>query len=801
MARRWRAALCLLAACATAAAQEAEHSSSSSSSGEACAWSGSDARPCDADASGAASQALHALRRELDTAAARIAAERAALDEAAARVRALRASLAGCGDADADAAEDSPPPPLPPPLLSPPVQLRPPAGGAADAGSAAVALVPALLGGGAGALSGGAGWAHHRLTVAARPPPGWGSLLPLLSALRVLPPAHASALLTLPPEPLGAAPPRFIAVGGADTHTHARMRQTCVCARSRLISALCPASCPLPDSLGRVYVFTPAGALVAEAQASGGVGGAEQAVTALCAAPLRRNATAIVAGHADGTLSFLLAEEGPPPPAGDADSDSVPSMTLTTVRRARVAEDADASNGHNEGGAASPLRGVTLLEALPFAVGRLVVAADGRGGIGLFSVDGSLVTPPASSPRAVRAARASGAVGGGGGGARRVLFVSDAGIGTLDVPAPPPARYAAGVAAAAAAATAAGGAPRLPPAALRAVDCTGLNGTRIAAARFDAASVAKVWAVTTSGELLQLHASFAGAVPSCSVRSRRALPPSEPNTQAPPPPFSLTALPGYVIASSGRDVWVLNTSAAPPLSRRAPASRAAKVVTAPPRLVLTQRRALLAAPFADAAAAEVGSAQLQSGDDAHAAPADGRGALLAAAPRGGLLLLSLGDGLVGVFENALAPRGAKHSAGGGGGSGGNAFSPRDVWSQPLFVAAAVLLAVWQFNRASGAGGRVGGFGAAGGGGGGRQRFGSGAGGADDAIDFGAYARAGGGAAGGMAGGRRAAAPAGVGGAGGDAELSRALRAFDAFAGGSGAGGGGGGGGGGARRPL
>jgi hypothetical protein len=241
MARRWRAALCLLAACAAAAAQQER--SGGDSGGEECAWSssgsggdtGADARPCGIDAGDAASQALHALRRELDAAAARIAAERAALDDAAARVRALRASLAGCGDAAADAAaEDAPPPRAPPPLLSPLVRLSPHAGGA-DA-SSVVALVPALLGGGAGAPAAD-DWAH-RLTVAARPPPGWGSLLPLLSALRVLPPAHASALLTLPPEPMGGAPPRFIAVGGAPRNgraMHACVRETCMCAHARTL--------------------------------------------------------------------------------------------------------------------------------------------------------------------------------------------------------------------------------------------------------------------------------------------------------------------------------------------------------------------------------------------------------------------------------------------------------------------------------------------------------------------------------------------------------------------------------------
>jgi hypothetical protein len=192
-----RATLLLLAAVAAA-----EQSPS-----EACAWNDAGeggAAPCGADTAAA----LLALGAQLDAASARITADRAALDAAAARVDALRASLGGCPCA-ADAA--------PSPLFaaaagdaaaSSPLLLVP-ADGAATAALAPATSALALQDGGAARS-----WAH-RLTLAARPPPGWGARLPLLAALRVLPPAHASALLTLPPDPVGGAAPRFIAVGGA----------------------------------------------------------------------------------------------------------------------------------------------------------------------------------------------------------------------------------------------------------------------------------------------------------------------------------------------------------------------------------------------------------------------------------------------------------------------------------------------------------------------------------------------------------------------------------------------------------
>ena len=173
MRRFLRAALlcAVAAACARAAAPAAE----------ACAWNGGEGGAgCDASS---AADALRSLHAELDAVDARLDAERARLDVATARVSALRQTLACGGEGAATLTAGS---------------------------SSAHALVPAHSPGGPGTPE----WAY-RHAVAARPQPGWAQRLPLLAALRVPPPAHVSALLTLPPEQAAGTPPRLIAVGGA----------------------------------------------------------------------------------------------------------------------------------------------------------------------------------------------------------------------------------------------------------------------------------------------------------------------------------------------------------------------------------------------------------------------------------------------------------------------------------------------------------------------------------------------------------------------------------------------------------
>jgi hypothetical protein len=173
---------------------------------------------------------------------------------------------------------------------------------------------------------------------------------------------------------------------------------------------------------------------------------------------------------------------------------------------------------------------------------------------------------------------------------------------------------------------------------------------------------------------------------------------------APQPPFSVALLsPSFVLAGSAADVAVFDAAPAPPQPR--PPYGAASPPRRPgPRLVLSQRVAALAAPFSAAAAAadalpfaDDDTADADAEPDASGGPS--RGALLAAAPRGSLLLLSLGHGAVGVFENALLPPTAGPASQPGRGSAG--WAPRDLWSQPLFVIVIILLAWWQFQRAAG----------------------------------------------------------------------------------------------------
>ena len=219
-----------------------------------------------------------------------------------------------------------------------------------------------------------------------------------------------------------------------------------------------------------------------------------------------------------------------------------------------------------------------------------------------------------------------------------------------------------------------------------------------------------------------MAAGFAAAAPLCTVRSRRPLPRGL-DGGAPSPPYALAGLfPSFLVAASATQLHVYDTAPPPRPSRRAAASRAPPPPQpAGPRLVLTQSRGGLAAPFAGMA-----------GADAEALPASGTGAnggggassvgtteavaLLAAAPRGSLLLVALGGGLVGVFENALAATANKAASGAASTASAAAsapFTPRDLWGQPLFVIAIMLVAFYQFRAASnGGGGAFGGWAAA-----------------------------------------------------------------------------------------
>lgn len=253
------------------------------------------------------------------------------------------------------------------------------------------------------------------------------------------------------------------------------------------------------DSLGRVFVFSPGGALLAQSQASG-----RGAVTALAAAPVRKNETAVAAGHGCGRVALHLLEEAgstpwlPPAPGSPSldDETGAPKLPALSLRELWVQEVRNETQPSEEE-AGPPGREVTLLEALPFAAGRLFVAADAAGALAAFdapapALRGALTgVPPASwRANATRPARALRAAAGRGGDARvprRVLFVSDTGVGTFDLP---PAKGGASPKAGAFRSGKAAAAATVP--AVRTADCAGLNGTRISAARFENSASSKV---------------------------------------------------------------------------------------------------------------------------------------------------------------------------------------------------------------------------------------------------------------------------------------------------------------------
>ena len=287
--------------------------------------------------------------------------------------------------------------------------------------------------------------------------------------------------------------------------------------------------------------------------------------------------------------------------------------------------------------------------------------------------------------------------------------------------------------------------------------------------------------MSSGGEVLSVVAGFAGAPPLCSVRSRRPLPRGA-DGGPPAPPFALAGLaPGFLVAASGAQLAVYDVSP-PPRATRSAAGLAPPLPPGP-RLVLAQSRGALAAPFAGLeGAGGSGSDALPSALDASSGT--DRGALLAAAPRGSILLVALGGGLVGVFENALqATAGTSSSASKAGAAAAPPWSPRDLWGQPLFVIAVILIAFYQFRNATGGGGAFGGPGGA------NNPFGgpgaaSGRGSAAARAERRAAAAAAAGLMGGGGNGEERfppLRPRPIGGGDDDAALRRALSAFEAFA--------------------
>jgi hypothetical protein len=195
---------------------------------------------------------------------------------------------------------------------------------------------------------------------------------------------------------------------------------------------------------------------------------------------------------------------------------------------------------------------------------------------------------------------------------------------------------------------------------LRTVGCQQLNGTSVVHARFDMSVSSKFFAVSQDGELLTGFVNVDNAKLGCAIRNRRSLGLN--------PGSTVATIKGYVFVAGDYDVGVLNTTAS---GRK------------PPKEVLTAPLQHLAAMFG------------------HHLREDTHGPALVVSNRGRLVVVAFPDGLLASYESDLP-----------------VWKPEPMntklWSQPLFVVAVVLIAVWQFNRqksshAGGGGPRGGGF--------------------------------------------------------------------------------------------
>jgi len=202
-------------------------------------------------------------------------------------------------------------------------------------------------------------------------------------------------------------------------------------------------------------------------------------------------------------------------------------------------------------------------------------------------------------------------------------------------------------------------------------ECQGLNGSTIVTAAFDSFVSSRAYALTTEGELLTLTL-VGDRRTDCFIKTRKSA--------GLMPPASLASLKGYLIASTSTELWVFNVTGN---------SRSG------PRFVLQDSLDNVAAAF---------------GHNPSECP------LLipkVLANRHRQVVASFCNGLIGAFESHLPVQRPQD------------WNPK-LWSQPLFIGAIVVVAMYQFynqRRRTSFGGDTGGMGSMGGFGGGRGRGG------------------------------------------------------------------------------
>ena len=410
-------------------------------------------------------------------------------------------------------------------------------------------------------------------------------------------------------------------------------------------------------AIGRVHVLRPDGDLAVLSDSATG-----SAVTSVTCALARKNETVIVSGHADGSVAFHRVFETDPSSA-DRDAVVVDDLhaLIATVHVTRTVADARAvdatgvpSPKRAAGSTATPRGEDDVLATRGVAQPQGARAKDEDANADADPTTARVVALASyrvQNRRYFAAADATGKV---------VLFVDSgervyAVLDTLDGPVvafKPSTRRINWLTA--------NGAGGVDPSTfeVRWAACAHLNGTTLASAAFDVIASSKFYAVSGDGEVITGFANPDAPRVACATRNRRTL--------RLPPGSTVATIKGYAFVATGYDVAVFNVTSS---GRK------------PPRDVTSAAASRLVDATGFGAGTDV--------DDAE----DARGpALVATNGRGRFVAVGLPGGIVATYESELP-----------------VFRPERVdaklWSQPLFVAAMGIIALWQFYRQRSGGGR------------------------------------------------------------------------------------------------
>eukprot|EP00803_Ostreobium_quekettii_P000794 evm.model.scf_1552.1 EVM.evm.TU.scf_1552.1 scf_1552:553-10466(-) len=261
------------------------------------------------------------------------------------------------------------------------------------------------------------------------------------------------------------------------------------------------------DAMGKLYFFAPQGDLLAEYHT-----GVTAAVTALAFYAPRRNMTAILTGHNDGSLRIHLATDQVNRPRHEPAQVTILDVSLNKVLLPQAS--------HGDSSQQSIVaQGLHIKHIVPARVGRhrMAVIVEGAHGVRVVHENGTMAEVVGELETRILAVRLD---------APNICVVHEEGVAILKIDQPEKRND---------------------------VECGGLVGTRLQSAEFDPHDSAKIYAYSQNGELLALH--LAKDFKTCRVRSRRQL-------RLPPGPSVLKCIKNYLLLATDQGLAVFNTTSA-----------------------------------------------------------------------------------------------------------------------------------------------------------------------------------------------------------------------------------------------